>query len=262
MTARPRGPACHNGTLTCFGNESRRAATSIAFLAKLEAVVAQRATNSPTPATPPNCWPRASTRSRRRSARKAWKSRCAGVTSPTRSWSEESADLLFHLLVLLRARGVPLASVIDELEKRHRQSRSRRPRPADSRRPQIPPPARAGCSGWPWCSRRRRRRPTASRRPRRWRPARRGAAEHVAGFADGSDDVGEHVSPSPIRLRLTMSCQASYRAGRISAFMPASRPMRRSRLFRPASPAPAARRLRPRGSGQVRSRARTAARRP
>ena len=43
LTARPRGPACHNGTLTCFGDAPRTAATSIAFLAKLESVIAQRA---------------------------------------------------------------------------------------------------------------------------------------------------------------------------------------------------------------------------
>ena len=47
VSARPRGPACHNGTLTCFGDEPRSAATRIAFLAKLEAVIAQRATEKP-----------------------------------------------------------------------------------------------------------------------------------------------------------------------------------------------------------------------
>ena len=34
----------------------------------------------------------------------------------------EAADVLYHLLVLLKARGVPLASVIAELESRTRQS--------------------------------------------------------------------------------------------------------------------------------------------
>ena len=47
VTARPRGPACHNGTLTCFGDEPRTAVTPIAFLAKLEDVIAQRATEKP-----------------------------------------------------------------------------------------------------------------------------------------------------------------------------------------------------------------------
>lgn len=35
---------------------------------------------------------------------------------------KESADLIYHFLVLLRARGVPLESVMDELERRTAQS--------------------------------------------------------------------------------------------------------------------------------------------
>ena len=33
--------------------------------------------------------------------------------------AEESADLLYHLLVMLRASGVPLADVVRTLQKRH-----------------------------------------------------------------------------------------------------------------------------------------------
>jgi len=32
---------------------------------------------------------------------------------------EESADLVFHLMVLLRARGIPFGAVVSELEGRH-----------------------------------------------------------------------------------------------------------------------------------------------
>ena len=44
----------------------------------------------------------------------------AGVGGDESKVIEESADLLFHLLVLLRARGLSLAQVIDKLESRHR----------------------------------------------------------------------------------------------------------------------------------------------
>lgn len=43
----------------------------------------------------------------------------AVVESPARL-TEESADLLYHLLVLLRMRGLSLESVVTELEGRHR----------------------------------------------------------------------------------------------------------------------------------------------
>jgi phosphoribosyl-ATP pyrophosphohydrolase/phosphoribosyl-AMP cyclohydrolase len=44
----------------------------------------------------------------------------AGVNESDQKLVEESADLLFHLLVLLRARGLPLDRVVAELEARHR----------------------------------------------------------------------------------------------------------------------------------------------
>ncbi len=43
----------------------------------------------------------------------------AVAESPARL-TEESADLLYHLLVLLRMRGLSLESVVSELEGRHR----------------------------------------------------------------------------------------------------------------------------------------------
>ena len=44
----------------------------------------------------------------------------AGASESEQKLVEESADLLFHLLVLLRARGIPLSRVVRELEARHR----------------------------------------------------------------------------------------------------------------------------------------------
>ena len=43
----------------------------------------------------------------------------AVAESPSRL-TEEAADLLYHLLVLLRMRGLSLRSVVSELEGRHR----------------------------------------------------------------------------------------------------------------------------------------------
>ena len=43
----------------------------------------------------------------------------AGVGEPEQKVVEESADLLFHMLVLLRARGLSLSQVVSQLESRH-----------------------------------------------------------------------------------------------------------------------------------------------
>jgi phosphoribosyl-ATP pyrophosphohydrolase/phosphoribosyl-AMP cyclohydrolase len=120
ITARPRGPACHNGTLTCFGDEPRTAATSIAFLAKLEAVVAQRATELPDQGYTARLLAKGINKVAQKVGEEGVETALAGVNESEQKLVEESADLLYHLLVLLRARNVPLASVVQELEGRHR----------------------------------------------------------------------------------------------------------------------------------------------
>lgn len=120
VTARPRGPACHNGTLTCFGDEARTAATSIAFLAKLEAVVAQRATEKPDASYTAKLLAKGINKVAQKVGEEGVEAALAAVNESDDKVVAESADLLFHLLVLLRARGVPFARVVQELEKRHR----------------------------------------------------------------------------------------------------------------------------------------------
>ncbi len=120
VTARPRGPACHNGTLTCFGDESRSAATTLSFLSKLEAVIAQRATEKPEDSYTAKLLDKGVARVAQKVGEEGVEVALAGVGGDESKVIEESADLLFHLLVLLRARGLSLAQVIEKLESRHR----------------------------------------------------------------------------------------------------------------------------------------------
>ncbi len=120
VTARPRGPACHNGTLTCFGDEPRSAATNIAFLAKLEAIIAQRAADKPEASYTARLLEKGISRVAQKVGEEGVELALAGVNDTEQKVVEESADLLFHTLVLLRARGVPLERVMRELETRHR----------------------------------------------------------------------------------------------------------------------------------------------
>ncbi len=61
-----------------------------------------------------------STRSSRRSARSANEFVLAVKNGVTERTTEEAADLLFHILVALRAADVDLHDVIDELERRRK----------------------------------------------------------------------------------------------------------------------------------------------
>ena len=119
ITARPRGPACHNGTITCFGDEPRSAATNIAFLAKLESVVAQRAAEKPEDSYTARLLGKGINKVAQKVGEEGVETALAGVNESDQKLVEESADLLFHLLVLLCARGLPLAQVVRQLESRH-----------------------------------------------------------------------------------------------------------------------------------------------
>jgi phosphoribosyl-AMP cyclohydrolase / phosphoribosyl-ATP pyrophosphohydrolase len=119
VSARPRGPACHNGTLTCFGDEPRSGAQSLAFIAKLEAVIAQRAAQKPEDSYTAKLLGKGINKVAQKVGEEGVETALAGASESDEKLVEESADLLFHLLVLLRARGIPLRDVVRKLESRH-----------------------------------------------------------------------------------------------------------------------------------------------
>jgi phosphoribosyl-ATP pyrophosphohydrolase/phosphoribosyl-AMP cyclohydrolase len=119
VTARPKGPACHNGTLTCFGDASRTDATRIAFLAKLENVIGQRATEKPEASYTARLLDKGVARVAQKVGEEGVELALAGAALGEDKVIEEAADLMFHMLVLLRARGVSLSQVVRQLESRH-----------------------------------------------------------------------------------------------------------------------------------------------
>jgi phosphoribosyl-ATP pyrophosphohydrolase/phosphoribosyl-AMP cyclohydrolase len=123
ILARPAGPACHLGTRTCFGDAAPRAAVeSLAFLAELEAIIAQRIADPP----PGSYTARLLAEGPRRIAQKVGEEgvelALAAVAQGNAEVIGESADLLYHVLVLLRSKGLSLADVAAALERRHRET--------------------------------------------------------------------------------------------------------------------------------------------
>ena len=47
ITALPRGPVCHTGTKTCFGDNTQSPAERLAFLSELEGVIEHRVADRP-----------------------------------------------------------------------------------------------------------------------------------------------------------------------------------------------------------------------
>lgn len=120
VRAEPVGPTCHLGTPTCFADAP---ALPLRFLAELDALVALRARERP----PESYTTRLLDGGVRAIAQKVGEegveTALAAVAQDDTELLGESADLLFHLSVLLRARGLDLAAVVAVLEARHRAAR-------------------------------------------------------------------------------------------------------------------------------------------
>lgn len=119
VTARPRGPVCHTGTATCFGDEAATGAERLAFLGTLEKVIEQRIGDSPEGSYTARLFGKGVRRIAQKVGEEGVEVALAGATEPDDKVVSESADLLFHLLVLLRARGIGFEAVVAELESRH-----------------------------------------------------------------------------------------------------------------------------------------------
>jgi phosphoribosyl-ATP pyrophosphohydrolase/phosphoribosyl-AMP cyclohydrolase len=111
----PEGPACHTGARTCFGETSPTAAGMLEELAR---VVAERAAASPEESYTARLLSKGPDQVLKKIGEEATEVVLAGRAQSDERLAEEAADLLYHLLVALRLREVPLARVMDELRRR------------------------------------------------------------------------------------------------------------------------------------------------
>jgi phosphoribosyl-ATP pyrophosphohydrolase/phosphoribosyl-AMP cyclohydrolase len=118
VTAIPDGPTCHTGAETCFG-EVTTDATTLAFLAKLESVIAQRVASRPEGSYTARLWSEGPTRMAQKVGEEGVEVALAAVTQADDKLVGEAADLLFHLVLLLKSRNLSLEAVVAELERRH-----------------------------------------------------------------------------------------------------------------------------------------------
>jgi phosphoribosyl-ATP pyrophosphohydrolase/phosphoribosyl-AMP cyclohydrolase len=119
ITARPNGPACHLGTRTCFGDEPATSGEALGFLWKLEAIIEQRIAQSPEGSYTARLYAQGPRRIAQKVGEEGLEVALAAVAESDVEVIAESADLLFHLLVLLKSRDVPLTRVVAELASRH-----------------------------------------------------------------------------------------------------------------------------------------------
>ena len=116
VQAIPHGPTCHLGTDTCWGDEVNPAA---GFLAELERVIESRADADPESSYTARLLNKGVKRCAQKVGEEGVEVALAATAGDREELINESADLLYHLLVVLNAGAVSLDEVLATLMDRH-----------------------------------------------------------------------------------------------------------------------------------------------
>lgn len=120
------GPACHTGTPTCFARVAGPSGTSEGDdpgghrLTRLARMIADRQRERPSGSYTSTLFERGIPAISQKVGEEAIETVVAAHAESDERLASEAADLLFHLLVLLEARGVPFRAVLNELAARER----------------------------------------------------------------------------------------------------------------------------------------------
>ncbi len=119
VLAEPSGPACHKGSYSCFSTEKADAQDRFGILNELESVIAKRQAEMPDGAYTTYLFREGVDKILKKVGEEAAEVIIAAKNRDHEELKWEAADLLYHLLVLLREQSLPLDDVLDVLAKRH-----------------------------------------------------------------------------------------------------------------------------------------------
>jgi phosphoribosyl-ATP pyrophosphohydrolase/phosphoribosyl-AMP cyclohydrolase len=115
MTVEPDGPICHTGTRTCFGDGTTTAA---GILAEVGRVIAERGRTGGEGSYTARLFAKGLDHTLKKIGEESTEVILAAKGETDERLAEETADLLFHLLVGLAQRGVPMERALDVLRRR------------------------------------------------------------------------------------------------------------------------------------------------
>jgi phosphoribosyl-ATP pyrophosphohydrolase/phosphoribosyl-AMP cyclohydrolase len=115
VRAEPAGPTCHLGTASCFGG----ADAGPGWLAELARIVGERAEADPAESYTARLVAEGPARIAQKVGEEGVEVALAAVSRDAAGCAEETADLLYHLIVLMRVKGFGWAEVIAVLKARH-----------------------------------------------------------------------------------------------------------------------------------------------
>jgi phosphoribosyl-ATP pyrophosphohydrolase/phosphoribosyl-AMP cyclohydrolase len=114
--ANPEGPTCHKGTDTCWGEQN---VNSLAFIAELESIIAQRKAADDQNSYVASLFREGINKIAQKVGEEAVETVIEAKDNNDQLFLEESADLLFHYLVLLQAKGFKLNDIARTLSSRN-----------------------------------------------------------------------------------------------------------------------------------------------
>ncbi|SIS69355.1 phosphoribosyl-ATP pyrophosphatase /phosphoribosyl-AMP cyclohydrolase [Zobellia uliginosa] len=118
VSVKPEGPTCHTGTDTCWSQENT---SNFGFLSQLEQVIEQRRTASDSSKSyVASLFEKGINKIAQKVGEEAVETVIEAMDSNDELFLYESADLLFHYLILLQAKGFTLKDIEAELVKRHK----------------------------------------------------------------------------------------------------------------------------------------------
>lgn len=117
VRAEPVGPTCHLGTDSCFSAEGP---DGVGWLARLAEIVDTRAAADPKDSYTARLLSEGASRVAQKIGEEGVEVALAGAAGTREACIEESADLIYHLTVLMQARGFGWGDITAKLKERHK----------------------------------------------------------------------------------------------------------------------------------------------
>lgn len=115
ITVEPAGPVCHTGSDTCWNEKN----VSGHFLHQLEQIIADRKNNPAETSYTSSLFEKGINKIAQKVGEEAVELVIEAKDNNEELFKNEAADLLFHYLILLQAKGCTLEDIVDVLKHRH-----------------------------------------------------------------------------------------------------------------------------------------------
>ena len=117
IQARPQGPSCHTGSVTCFNDQ---APSNIGFLDQLATLISERHKTMPEGSYTTSLFAEGKALIAQKVGEEGVELALARMKDDGAEMANEAADLLFHMMVLLEDAGLSLTDAISVLQNRHK----------------------------------------------------------------------------------------------------------------------------------------------